>query len=455
MLGKGLESLIPKSSPGQGQGSDGNANGNGNNNNGARDPRDGGFSPSQSSPSFQPRPSFVPPAQSMQPVIHFTNPPQERPRSAEQRVEPRAVESRPTENPRPQYQPQPLQQRQPAAQPSFQPPQQSSQPQSMQRQPQQTQSMTAQPVSTSSQPQKRDDLAQESIYHIEIEKITPNPDQPRRHFDQDALQELAGSIREFGFLQPLVVSKIEKETASGIAVEYQIIAGERRFMAAKMLGLPRVPAVVRNVNLEREKLELGVIENIQRENLNPIEMARAFQRLQEEFRMTQREIAAKLGKSREVVANAVRLLDLPEYVQRALEEGDISESNARLLIAIEDPAAQKTLLEDIIQNKLTTRDVKERVQRVLFTTGAARGGAGIGSGVPGGVGLPGAPRRGRPPLHATHLAPEVKALQDELSASLGAPVEISKNANNGKITITFFSEEELEDILRRLGGENG
>jgi hypothetical protein len=124
--------------------------------------------------------------------------------------------------------------------------------------------------------------------------------------------------------------KMEKETATGIAVEYQIIAGERRFMAAKLLGLPRVPAIVRNINLEREKLELGVIENIQRENLNPIEMARAFQRLQEEFRMTQREIAAKLGKSREVVANAVRLLDLPEYVQRAVEDGQLSESNARL-----------------------------------------------------------------------------------------------------------------------------
>lgn len=285
------------------------------------------------------------------------------------------------------------------------------------------------------QPSKKDDLAQESIFHIEIEKITPNPDQPRRHFDQEALHELAGSIREFGFLQPLVVSKMEKETPTGIAVEYQIIAGERRFMAAKLLGLPRVPAIIRNVNLEREKLELGVIENIQRENLNPIEMARAFQRLQEEFRMTQREIAAKLGKSREVVANSVRLLDLPEYIQRAVEDGGLSESNARLLIAIEDPAAQKALLEDIVQNKLTTRDVKERVQRAA------------------GAGTPGAPRRGRPPLQEVHLAPEVKSMQDELSTSLGAPVEISKSANNGKITITFFSEEELENILRKLGKE--
>ncbi len=219
-------------------------------------------------------------------------------------------------------------------------------------------------------------------------------------------------------------------------MEYQIIAGERRFMAAKILGLPRVPAIVRNINLEREKLELGVIENIQRENLNPIEMARAFQRLQEEFRMTQREIAAKLGKSREVVANSVRLLDLPEYIQRAVEKGELSESNARLLIAIEDPGAQKAMLDDIVQNKLTTRDVRERIQRASAPAGT-----------------PGSHRRGRPPLQEVRLAPEVKAMQDELSTTLGAPVEISKNANNGKISITFFSEEELESILRRLGKE--
>jgi ParB family chromosome partitioning protein len=368
MLGKGLESLIPKNNS-QGQDSD----------RGSASPQiqPGQQQPFRTQPLAQPHPSFVPPA----------------------KLPEQPQEQRPVEPPaRPQPQPQ-------------------------------------------TQPVKKDDFAQESIFHIEIEKITPNPDQPRRHFDQDALRELASSIREFGFLQPLVVSKVEKETPTGIAVEYQIIAGERRFMAAKLLGLPRVPAVVRNINLEREKLELGVIENIQRENLNPIEMARAFQRLQEEFRMTQREIAAKLGKSREVVANSVRLLDLPEYIQRAVEEGGLSESNARLLIAIEDPAAQKALLEDIVQNKLTTRDVKERVQRATFGAG--------------GAGAPSGHRRGRPPLQEVHLAPEVKTMQEELSTSLGAPVEISKNANNGKITITFFSEEELENILRKLGKDQG
>jgi ParB family chromosome partitioning protein len=298
----------------------------------------------------------------------------------------------------------------------------------------------AAPVQRSQQPtqqsQQSQQSAPESIFHIELDKITGNPDQPRRHFDQAALHELANSIREFGLLQPIVVSKIKTETPNGVGVEYQIIAGERRFMASKLLGLARIPAIIRNINLEREKLELGVIENIQRENLNPIETARAFQRLQEEFRMTQREIAAKLGKSREVVANSVRLLDLPEYIQLALQTGEVSESSARLLLGVQDPAAQKQLLEDIAQNKLTTRDVKERVQEI----------SNVGTNDASGFGA----RRGRPPLEEVHLTPEVSSMKEELSVSLGAPVEISKNATNGKISITFFSEEELENILRRL-----
>ena len=144
--------------------------------------------------------------------------------------------------------------------------------------------------------------------------------------------------------------------------------------------------------------------------------------------MTQREIAAKLGKSREVVANTVRLLDLPEYIQQALEKGDLSESHARMLLAIGDPGAQKRLFEEIVQNHLTTRDVKERVKEMVT----------------------------KRPYHHTEqsLAPEVKAMQETLSMSLGAPVEIHKTANNGKITITFYSEEELENILRKIGSES-
>jgi ParB family chromosome partitioning protein len=269
-----------------------------------------------------------------------------------------------------------------------------------------------------------------SVFHIETDKISPNPNQPRRHFDETALKDLAYSIREFGVLQPLVVTKKGRETPNGIEVEYELIAGERRLLAAKLLGLKTVPAIIRNVSLEREKLELAVIENIQRENLNAIETARAFERLRDEFKMTQREIAAKLGKSREVVANTVRLLDLPGYAQEALEKGQLSESNARFLLSVDDQEARKKLFDDIIQHGLTTRDVKDRVA----TFGR---------------------KRGRPRKDANIVSPELRAIQDELSSELGAPVEIEKKTEGGKITITFYSEEELENILRKIGKDGG
>ncbi len=273
------------------------------------------------------------------------------------------------------------------------------------------------------EPQKK--TPDEYIYHIEVEKISSNPSQPRRNFNENALRELANSIREFGFLQPLVVTKIEHETPTGVEVQYELIAGERRLMAAKLLGLGQVPAVVRNVNLEREKLELAVIENIQRENLNPIETARALARLQDEFRLTQREIAAKLGKSREVVANTVRLLSLPMYIQESLEKGQISESHGRFLLAIEDPAGQKNLFEDILRQHLTTRELKVRVE-------AAK------------------PKKHVPREEAT---PEVKMMEEKLTMELGTPVKIEHGANTGKITITFYSEEELESLVHRIGKE--
>ena len=290
------------------------------------------------------------------------------------------------------------------------------------------QPVVQQPPAEKPNPKKEESIS-ESVFNIEVEKIVPNPSQPRRDFNQDALRDLAASIREFGLLQPLVVTKIEKETPTGLDVEYQIIAGERRFLASKMLGLRVVPAIIRQVRLEREKLELAVIENIQRENLNPVEVARSFQRLQEEFHLTQREIASKLGKSRETVANSVRLLDLPAYIQEALQKGELSESHGRLLLGVDDPAAQKKLFDEISMFRLTTRDVKERVERLRKPYGASEDEA--------------------------SLPPEVRAMKESLSASLGAPVEIKKGVNTGKISITFYSPEELENILRRLDREGG
>jgi len=276
-------------------------------------------------------------------------------------------------------------------------------------------------------PQKKAD--EDHVFHLEVSKIVSNPHQPRKNFNEDGIRELAYSIREFGFLQPLVVTRVERETPVGVDVSYQLIAGERRLMAAKMLGLEIVPAIIRNVDLEIEKLQLAVIENIQRENLNPIEAARAFQRLQEEFHLTQREIAAKLGKSRETVANSVRLLDLPAYAQEALEKGNITESHGRFLLAIENPGAQKRLFDDIVLNKLTTRDVKERVRREKEP-----GLSGLASG--------------------DALSPELKMMQERLSAELGTPVSIHKKGEeSGKIEISFYSKEELQNILDKFGTE--
>jgi ParB family chromosome partitioning protein len=271
----------------------------------------------------------------------------------------------------------------------------------------------------------------EAIFHIEVDKIKPNPYQPRRSFSEEGINELAASIREFGMLQPLVVTKIEKEVPTGTEIEYQLIAGERRWLAAKKLGLETVPAIIKNIDLERERLEMAVVENIQRENLNPIETARAFAKLQDEFHLTQREIASRLGKSREVVANTLRLLDLPPYIQEAISAGQISESHGRLLLTISDTGTQQKLFNDLVQNRLTTRELKNRVRPIR----------GKGQEI-------------RDKEFGGELSPELKMFQEKLSSELGAPVTIYQRGESGKITITFYSPEELRNILNRLGKED-
>jgi ParB family chromosome partitioning protein len=263
----------------------------------------------------------------------------------------------------------------------------------------------------------------EAVFHIETDKIKPNPQQPRRHFDENAIHELAASIREFGILQPLVVTKHEFETDSGTGVEYFLIAGERRLLASKYLGLERVPAVIRQVDLPRERLELAIIENLQRENLNPVEMGRAFARLQDEFRLTQREIAGRLGKSRESIANTMRLLDLPPYIMEAVETGRITESHGRLLLAVTDPRAQEKLFYDLTQRNMSVRVLKSRVDEL---------------------------RQSAHPAVGEEVSPEMIALQNRLSQELGTPVKIQKGKEGGKITISFYSEEELQGLLAKL-----
>jgi ParB family chromosome partitioning protein len=267
------------------------------------------------------------------------------------------------------------------------------------------------------------------IFHIEVDKIYPNPHQPRRDFGEDALRELAQSIREFGILQPLVVTKVENESDRGWDVHYELVAGERRLMAAKMLGLQTVPVIIKRIGIDREKLEIAVVENIQRSDLNPIEFARAVAGLQDEFHLTQREIASRLGKSREVVANSVRLLGLPFEIQEAIAIGKINESQARLLLAIDDVGIKEKIFQDILKYNLSVREVSARIKKL--ETAKKEKEEGVESN-----GL---------------IDPEIETIKDQLENYLGTRVDVqNKDSGGGKITITYYSSEELESLLSKL-----
>ncbi|MBI4034043.1 MAG: ParB/RepB/Spo0J family partition protein [Candidatus Brennerbacteria bacterium] len=255
----------------------------------------------------------------------------------------------------------------------------------------------------------------ESIFHIEVEKIKPNPYQPRRDFNKEDLAELAQSIREFGIIQPLVVTRVEKDAPGGTEVEYQLVAGERRLMAAKLIGLPRVPAIVKRFDFHQAKLEVALIENIQRADLNPIEAARAYARLQDEFGLTQREIAAKIGKSRETVANTVRFLSLPSPIQEALSGGRINESQARLILAAE-PSRQNELFEKFLSGRSVAKAKSEEA--------------------------------------AKPADPEANYWAKRLEERFGAPVEIQRKEGKGKMIVKFHSEAEWQSILDKLIGED-
>ena len=264
------------------------------------------------------------------------------------------------------------------------------------------------------------------IFHIEVEQIKPNPHQPRKHFDDVSLRELAASISEHGILQPLVVSKIENITEHGRDVEYQLIAGERRLLASKMIGLPRVPVIIKKTGEEREKLELAIVENLQRANLDSIETARAYAKLQDHFGLTQREVAARLGKSREVVANAMRLLSLPSYIQESLSKGQLSESQGRLLLAVADPMQQQTLFDDILRNNLSVRELKTRINRINGKALSANR------------------------IAQEDVTPELLEMQDKLEQFLGTKVQLQAQGSKGKITIDFYSSDDLKNLVQKL-----
>ena len=268
---------------------------------------------------------------------------------------------------------------------------------------------------------------QEHVFLIEVNKITPNPFQPRREFDMTQLQELAGSIRDYGILQPLVVSRIEETTELGTTVRYQLIAGERRFRAAQLAGLDRVPAVIKQIGLERERLELAIIENVQRADLNPIESARAYNRLSDEFNLTQREIASRIGKSREAIANTMRLLNLPTHMQDAFSNGKLGESQARLLLSVDDMQQQELLFQDIMKNNSSVRELKSKIDYLKAQKHAAEVAAAIP--VPD---------------------PEAESMKQQLEEALGTTVELKKEGESSKVTISFNSPAELYAMIEKL-----
>lgn len=267
--------------------------------------------------------------------------------------------------------------------------------------------------------------AKESVFWIETDKIRPNPQQPRREFDEQALKGLAESIREYGILQPLVVSRVESETPEGQTVAYELIAGERRLRASQLVGLAQVPAIIRREESDKIKLELALVENVQREDLNPLERAHAYKKLMENFGMLQREIGERIGKSREAVANTLRLLTLPSEIQESVERGKISEGHARALLTIaRQPEEQQRAFQSVVARGLSVRDTERMTRRIAAEATQRKDNL---------------------------IDAETRAVEESLSGTFGAPVFIEKDRKGkGRIAIEFYSEEELEAITARL-----
>ncbi|MEW5914449.1 MAG: ParB/RepB/Spo0J family partition protein [Thermodesulfobacteriota bacterium] len=257
----------------------------------------------------------------------------------------------------------------------------------------------------------------EKVIHLPLERLEPNPFQPRRNFADQALKALAESIAEHGVLQPLVVRPV----GGG----YQVIAGERRLRACHLCGLAEVPVVVRQAT-DQQALLWALLENLQREDLGPLEEARAYERLAEEFKLSNEEIAKGVGKDRSTVANAMRLLKLPESLQRDLNQGRLSAGHARALLALANEAQMRAARDEVVKKGLSVRATEALVKRLLSRP---------------------APK-GQPSAEQVHLA----SLAEKLRYRLGAPVVIQRKGKKGSIVVSFSSDRELERLLELLGG---
>jgi ParB family chromosome partitioning protein len=260
----------------------------------------------------------------------------------------------------------------------------------------------------------------DSVFWIDTDKIAPNPYQPRREFSEEGLKALAESIRQYGILQPLTVTRSEVETPAGLETRYELIAGERRLRASKLIGLKQVPVVIREGETSKTKLELAIIENLQREDLNAIDRAKALKQLIDEFGISQTEAAAKVGKSREYVANSIRLLALPESMQQAVIDKEITEGHARTLLSLGNREEEReTLFKEIVLKKLSVR-AAERIARSIAQERVRK--------------------------HHRKTA-EMAELEKSLTERLGTRVIIEPSAEGGRLLIEFFSSDDLNHLV--------
>ena len=267
---------------------------------------------------------------------------------------------------------------------------------------------------------KADDKGTETV--VRITQVEPNREQPRKNFDEDALQELADSIKQFGLLQPILVQ--DRKTY------YEIIAGERRWRAAKLAGLKEVPVIIRDYT-EQEIVEISLIENIQREDLNPIEEAQAYKRLLTEFNLKQDEVAERVSKSRTAVTNSMRLLKLCDEVQQMIIDDMLSTGHARALISIEDPEQQYTIAQKIFDEKLSVRDVEKLVKN---------------------LNKPEKPKKSAADDQSLDIV--YQDVAEKLKQSLGTKVDITSKGNGaGKIEIEFYNHDDLDRIIELLSAQ--
>jgi len=279
------------------------------------------------------------------------------------------------------------------------------------------------PTTPPEMPEK--DIPETGVHSVALDDIIPNPSQPRQTFAPEALAELAASIKEHGLIQPMVVARSQDDASA----PFIIIAGERRWRASRLAGLKTVPVIIKDAT-PQSMLEMALVENVQRADLNPLEEAIAYETLINEFSLTQAQVAERVGKSRTAVANTIRLLQLPMEIQQAVLEGQLREGHARALLGLSDRQVMAEAMKLVVERGLSVRQTEELVRRLNTPAPEST--------------------KSNDDLSAS---PEVKALEDKLRTRLGAKVNLFRTRKGGRIVIHFFSEEELADLYDKIIGE--